>query len=86
MSRARNRRARANAEAAGVADRITFVQQDVTAGFTEQYDVITTFAVVHETADPGAFLGAIHRALVPTGTYLCPEFRVAETLEGKLGP
>ena len=45
-------RANANAQAAGVADRVRFQQLDASHGLPEQYDVITTFDVVHDAADP----------------------------------
>ena len=40
------------AKAAGVSDRIRFKQLDAFAGLPEAYDVITTFDVVHDAANP----------------------------------
>lgn len=56
-------RATANAQAAGVADRVRFAQRDGSQGFPEQYDVITTFDVVHDAVDPLGLLRTIRQAL-----------------------
>jgi 2-polyprenyl-3-methyl-5-hydroxy-6-metoxy-1,4-benzoquinol methylase len=79
-------RATANAEAAGVADRVTFRKQDVVQGLSEQYDVITTFDVVHDAVDPRGLLKAIRRALKPDGVYVCLEINCADSLEENMGP
>lgn len=76
-------RARANAHAAGVADRIRFQASTVDSG---PYDLILTFDVVHDTADPLGLLRAVRAALRPTGTYLCTEVNAAPTLAGNLNP
>src|SRR5215467_8790806 len=52
-------RATANAKAAGLADRVRFEHLDVSAGLPEQYDVITTFDVVHDAVNPRGLLRAI---------------------------
>src|SRR5262249_27795725 len=57
-------------QAAGVADRIQFRQWDVSAGLPEKYDVITTFDVVHDAANPGGLVRAIREALQPGGRYI----------------
>src|SRR5688500_2943389 len=44
--------ARPDAEAAGVDDRVRFELCDVSAGLPEAYDLVTTFDVVHDAADP----------------------------------
>ena len=79
-------RAKANAQAAGVADRIHFQQLDASQGLPGQYDVITTFDVVHDAVNPRGLLRAIHHALRPDGTYVCLEINGADTLEGNAGP
>jgi SAM-dependent methyltransferase len=78
--------ATASAEAAGVSERVTFRQWDASQGLPARYDLITTFDVVHDAADPQGMLSAIHRALEPQGTYLCLEINCADTLEGNLNP
>jgi len=74
-------RASSTAEAAGVTDRVSFRRQVITDELPEQYDVITTFDVVHDAADPLALVSAIRRGLRPDGTYLCLEVNCAETIE-----
>jgi len=79
-------KATAHAQAAGVADRVRFEQRDVSAGLPEQYDVITTFDVVHDAIDPRGLLRAIRQALRPDGRYVCLDINCAEHLEGNAGP
>jgi SAM-dependent methyltransferase len=78
--------ATARAKAAGVADRVTYRQADVSQGLPEQYDLITTFDVVHDAADPVGLLRAIRAGLKPDGTYLCLEVSCADTVENNLNP
>ncbi len=78
--------ATANATAAGVADQVNFVQLDAAHGLPEQYDLITTFDVVHDTVDPRGLLRAIRQALKPDGLYLCLEINCSERLEENAGP
>ena len=78
--------ATANAEAAGVGDRVRFAYLDAAKGLPEQYDFITTFDVIHDSADPLGLLGAIRAALAPDGTYMCLEFNARETLEENHSP
>lgn len=79
-------RARANAAAAGVSDRVRFEQQDAAAGLPGLYDVITTFDVVHDAADPEGLLDAIRRALKPDGIYVCVDINCSDKLEENVGP
>jgi 2-polyprenyl-3-methyl-5-hydroxy-6-metoxy-1,4-benzoquinol methylase len=78
--------ATAHAQAAGVADKVRFEHRDATAGLPEQYDVITTFDVVHDAIDPRGLLRAIRRALRSDGWYVCLDINCAEHLEGNAGP
>jgi SAM-dependent methyltransferase len=78
--------AAANAQAAGVADRVSFRALDVVQGLPEQYDLITTFDVVHDMANPRGALKAIRRALKADGTYLCLEINCADNPEENAGP
>ncbi|TMD37888.1 MAG: methyltransferase domain-containing protein, partial [Chloroflexi bacterium] len=59
--------ATAQAQAAGVADRVRFEHRDVSAGLPEQYDVITTFDVIHDAIDPRGLLRTIRQALRSDG-------------------
>jgi SAM-dependent methyltransferase len=79
-------RAQANATAAGVGDRVRFMQGDAAAGLPSSYDVITTFDVVHDAANPVGLLDAIRRALKPDGIYVCVDINCADKLEENLGP
>lgn len=78
--------ARAAAAEAGVADRVTFVCLDGVDGLPGRYDVITTFDVVHDAADPDGLLRAIRAALLPGGRYVCVDINVSHRLEDNAGP
>ncbi len=77
--------AKANAEAAGVADRVRFEHRDVSTGLPEQYDVITTFDVVHDAVNPRGLLQSIRNGLRPDGRYVCLEINSSDKLEENLG-
>ncbi len=77
--------AAANAQAAGVADRVRFQHLDVSEGLPEQYDVINTFDVVHDAVNPRRLLRAIHNALRPNGRYVCLEINSSDKLEENIG-
>lgn len=79
-------RATANARAAGVADRVRFTQRDVSQGIPEQYDVITTFDVVHDAVDPGGLLRTIRQALRTDGVYVCLDINCSDKLQDNQGP
>jgi SAM-dependent methyltransferase len=79
-------RASANAKAAGVDDRVSFRQLDASKGLPEQYDIITTFDVIHDAIDPLSLLRAIHRALRPDGVYVCLDINCSDKLEENSGP
>jgi len=78
--------ARRAAAEAGVADRISFHALDAAAGLPEPYDVITTFDVVHDAADPLALLRSIRDALQPGGRYLCLEVNCSDQPASNVGP
>jgi len=77
--------AKANAHAARVADRVRFEHRDVSEGLPEQYDVITTFDVVHDAVNPRRLLRAIRNALSPNGRYVCLEINSSDKLEENIG-
>ncbi len=79
-------RATEQARAAGVADRVRFEQRDVSAGLPEQYDVITTFDVVHDAVDPRGLLASIRKALRPDGIYVNLDINCSDKLEENVGP
>jgi len=66
--------ANANALATGVADRLRFEVCDVTTGIPGQFDLITTFDVVHDMPFPRPALSEVKGALKPGGTYFVLEF------------
>jgi 2-polyprenyl-3-methyl-5-hydroxy-6-metoxy-1,4-benzoquinol methylase len=78
--------ARANATTAGVADRVRFEVHDASAGIPGDYDVITTFDVIHDAADPLGILRAIRAALRPDGRYVCLDINASHRLEDNAGP
>ncbi len=78
--------ANSNAAAAGVVDRVRFEQRDVVETLPEQYDLITTFDVLHDVVNPHALLQTIRRALKPEGTYLLLEMNCSDKLEENVGP
>jgi SAM-dependent methyltransferase len=79
-------RARANAAAAGLADRVAFEVRDAATGLPGAYDAVFTFDVVHDAPDPAGLLRAIAAALRPDGTCVCLEMRCGETLADNLHP
>jgi SAM-dependent methyltransferase len=79
-------RSKANATDAKVTDRVSFKQLDVVKGLPEQYDVITTFDVIHDMANPRGALRAIREGLEPDGTYVMLEINSSDKLEENIGP
>jgi 2-polyprenyl-3-methyl-5-hydroxy-6-metoxy-1,4-benzoquinol methylase len=78
--------ARASADAAGVADQVRFECHDVAAGIPGDYDVITTFDVIHDAADPSQLLRVIRGALRPDGRYVCLDINASHRLQDNAGP
>jgi SAM-dependent methyltransferase len=79
-------KARANARAAGVDDRVKFVERDATEGLPERFDLITTFDVVHDAVDPAGLVRAVRRALADDGVYLCLDINCSAKLEENANP
>jgi 2-polyprenyl-3-methyl-5-hydroxy-6-metoxy-1,4-benzoquinol methylase len=74
------------AKEAAVSDHVGFEALDVARGLPGEYDLITTFDVIHDMADPSRVLQAFHQALAPDGTYLMLEWNCPETPEENIGP
>jgi 2-polyprenyl-3-methyl-5-hydroxy-6-metoxy-1,4-benzoquinol methylase len=74
-------RARRNAHAAGVADRVSFEVSDGVTLPHSRFDLVTTFDVVHDAVDPVGLMSAIRGALAPGGTYLVQEINVSSLPE-----
>ena len=79
-------RARLNAEAAGVADRVSFEVLDGSQGLPSTYDLITTFDVVHDAVDPGGLVNGIREGLKDDGAYLMLEINCADDPADNVGP
>lgn len=79
-------RAIANAKDAGLVDRLTFKQADAVEGLPEQYDMITTFDVIHDAVDPRGLLRAVRNSLRPDGIYVCLDINCSDKLEENAGP
>ncbi len=79
-------RARANAKAAGVADRVTFDVVDCTKLPENQFDFIATFDVIHDSVDPVGLLKSIRGALKTDGTYLMVEVNVSNDVAENINP
>jgi SAM-dependent methyltransferase len=79
-------RARANAKAAGVADRVTFDVVDCAKLPAEKFDFISTFDVVHDSVDPIGLMRSIRGALKPDGAYLMVEVNVSNRPEDNISP
>jgi 2-polyprenyl-3-methyl-5-hydroxy-6-metoxy-1,4-benzoquinol methylase len=78
--------ARSSAEAAGVTDRVSFEVRDVAQGLGASFEVVTTFDVLHDSADPRAILRAIRLALPPDGRYICVDINCSDRPEQNVGP
>jgi 2-polyprenyl-3-methyl-5-hydroxy-6-metoxy-1,4-benzoquinol methylase len=73
--------ANANAAAAGLADRVRYEVCDVTQGIPGQYDLVTTFDVVHDMPKPRPAMKEIKAALKPDGTYFVVEINLFGDLQ-----
>lgn len=71
---------------ADVSDRVRFETRDVSKGLPGSYDLITTFDVIHDAADPLGLLRTIRESLNPGGTYLCLDINCSDSLDENVGP
>jgi SAM-dependent methyltransferase len=78
--------AKANAKEAGLEDRVRFDVVDGSQGLPGQFDVITTFDVIHDSADPAGLLRVIRDALKPDGRYVCLDMNASHRPEENTGP
>ncbi|WP_087002574.1 methyltransferase domain-containing protein [Rhizobium sullae] len=79
-------RARATAEEAGVADRVTF-QQGTAAEFAPQgYDMVAMFDCLHDMGDPVGAGRHVKETLAPGGTWLIVEPFAHDNLKDNLNP
>lgn len=71
--------ARANAEEAGLSDRLSFECGDAAAMPAAAYDAVFAFECVHDMPSPVDVLGAARRALAPGGSVIVMDEAVAES-------
>jgi 2-polyprenyl-3-methyl-5-hydroxy-6-metoxy-1,4-benzoquinol methylase len=79
-------RSRENARSAGLDSVLRFEQVDVARGLPGTYDVITTWDVIHDSADPVGMLRSIRNALAPGGVYVCLDINCSDRTEENVGP
>jgi len=79
-------RACTNAETEGVADQVTFTVGDGAELPERQFDLISTFDVVHDSVDPVGLMSAIRGALREDGTYLMLEMNASGDVEENRNP
>ena len=79
-------KARANAEAEGVGDRVTFEVADLENQPEASYDVVATFDVIHDMADPMAGLKSLRRVVKDDGIFVLMEIACEEDPADNAGP
>lgn len=79
-------RATNEAAKAGVADRVRFEVHDAATPIPSEFDLITTFDVLHDAADPGGILSAMRAALREDGHLLCVDINCSPHLDEMAGP
>lgn len=78
--------AEAAIDEAGVSDRVRVELADGSAGLPGEYDLITTFDVIHDAVDPAGLLRSIRDALKTGGRYLCLDINASHRTEDNVGP
>lgn len=78
--------ARANAEAAGVAERVSFSCIDVGLLDEGGYDAAIALECIHDMSDPVSVLSSIRRMVKPNGTVVVMDERVGEAFTGEPDP
>jgi SAM-dependent methyltransferase len=79
-------RARHNAEAEGVAERVMFDVVDGADLPADRFDLVSTFDVVHDSVDPVGLIGSIRRSLREDGAYLMLEMNASADVEENRNP
>jgi 2-polyprenyl-3-methyl-5-hydroxy-6-metoxy-1,4-benzoquinol methylase len=79
-------RARRNANAAGVADRVSFEVANGRDLPKRGFDLVSTFDVVHDAVDPAGLMRGIRGALSPDGTYLVQEINISGDVKDNVRP
>ncbi len=79
-------RARANAQDAGVADRVTFQARDAAdPSLCGQYDLAVIVEALHDMSRPVDVLASVRRLLAPGGTLIVADERVADAFHAPAG-
>ncbi len=78
-------KARKNASAAGLGDRVHFETYDGSTLPAGRFDLITLFYTLHHLSDPVKVLVSARKALRAGGSLLVMEANVPESLEGSVG-
>jgi len=78
--------ARARAEAAGVADRVSFEIAPATAFSGAGFDLVTMFDCLHDMGDPVGAARHVHKAIAPDGTWMVVEPMAGDHVEDNLNP
>jgi SAM-dependent methyltransferase len=78
--------AREAAEEAGVADRVEFSVQDVSNGIPGDYDLVTTFDVIHDSKYPEAIVRTAREAVRDDGVWIVLEIHAHDRLNDAAGP
>jgi SAM-dependent methyltransferase len=79
-------RALVNAAQAGVDNRVRFELLDGAKGLPEQYDLVTTFDVLHDAVDPQGLVNGIRGGVKDDGSYVVLEINCADRHEDNVGP
>ena len=79
-------RARANAQDAGVADRVTLQARDAAdPSLCGQYDLAVIVEALHDMSRPVDVLASVRRLLAPGGTLIVADERVADAFRAPAG-
>ncbi|MFT5394324.1 MAG: 2-polyprenyl-3-methyl-5-hydroxy-6-metoxy-1,4-benzoquinol methylase [Gammaproteobacteria bacterium] len=78
--------ATAQAQHAGLSERVHFEVMDASKGLPREFDVITTFDVIHDMAQPREALRNIRQNLRSGGIYVLQEITAADNPYDNLGP
>jgi 2-polyprenyl-3-methyl-5-hydroxy-6-metoxy-1,4-benzoquinol methylase len=78
--------ARARAEAAGVADRVSFAAESAAAYNGGPYDLVTMFDCLHDMGDPVGAARHVRSTLAQDGTWMIVEPNAGDRVEDNLNP
>ena len=78
--------ARAQAQRAGVADRVQFEQAAAAAYSGTGYDLVTTFDALHDIGDPVGTARHVRETLAPDGTWMVVEPMAGDHVEDNFNP